>query len=277
MADRRRFACNGRVAHVSLKGQVKNVLFVKGELKSITKPVVGLLGEPDGAMDRQLKFGEIFLVLERDKASGYSFGYAEHDGYVGYVATDCLGTLTEATHKVTALNTHIYPAANIKTVPLMTLPLGARLDVLTVIDEFGELRTGGYVPLQAINSMDSYASDPAKIAEIFLETAYLWGGDSYQGIDCSGLVQTSFGACGHICPRDSDMQQTEIGTALDDNVRAQRGDLVFWKGHVGIMTDAKTLIHANAFQMRVTAEPLAEVAARIMKMQGLKIACRKRP
>jgi cell wall-associated NlpC family hydrolase len=277
MADRRRFACNGRVAHVSLKGQVKGVLFQQGDLQSIAKPVVGLFAEPDGAMERQLKYGETFLVLEQDQASGHSFGRAEQDGYVGYVATDCLDGIIKASHKVTALNTHIYPAANIKTVPLMTLPLGAKLDIESIADGFGELRTGGYVPAQAIDLVDSYAADPVAVAGLFMGTAYLWGGDSYQGIDCSALVQTSLHACGQDCPRDSDMQQTEVGTEFGDNIPLQRGDLIFWKGHMGIMADAQTLIHANAYHMRVTAEPLADVAARILETQGLKIACRRRP
>ncbi len=277
MADRRRVPCNGRVAHISLKGQIKGVSFRQGDLKSITKPVVGLFADPNGAMDRQLKFGEAFLVLEGDQASGYSFGRAQQDGYVGYVATDCLGEIKGVTHKVTALNTHVYPAANIKTVPLMTLPFGAGLNVANVDNGFAALHTGGYVPVQAIELKDSYAADPVAVAQLFLGTAYLWGGDSYQGIDCSALVQTSLQACGLKCPRDSDVQLAEAGTVFGDNVPLQRGDLVFWKGHVGIMADAQTLIHANAFHMRVTAEPLADVAARILQMQGLEIAGRRRP
>lgn len=276
MTDRRRFASNGRVAHNSLQGQLDGVRFVRGALKRITKPVVGLYAKAAGTMDRQLLYGQPFLELEQDKDSGFSFGRAELDGYVGYVETDSLTQIGNITHKVTGLNTHIYPKANMKTVPLMVLPLGACLDVTGVKNSFSALRTGGYVPECAIASIGTNAVDPVAVAEQFLGTAYLWGGDSYQGIDCSGLVQSALQACGQTCPRDSDMQQAEVGVAFGDNIPLQRGDLVFWKGHVGIMTDTDSLLHANAHHMRVTLEPLAEVAARILQAEGLEIACRKR-
>ncbi len=277
MNDRRHFPGNGRVAHESLKGQIENVRFVRGELKRVIKPVAGMFAIPSGGMDRQMMYGTPFLELEQDKASGFSFGRAEQDGYVGYVETDSLAPAGSVTHKIIRLNTHIYPQANMKAVPLMVLPLGACLDVAHIQGGFAELVTGGFVPEQAVASIDTNAVDPVAIAELFLGTAYLWGGDSYQGIDCSGLVQTALGACGQSCLRDSDMQQTEVGTEFGDNTPLQRGDLIFWKGHVGIMVDADRLLHANAYHMRVTCEPLDDVCARILKTEGLEITCRRRP
>jgi cell wall-associated NlpC family hydrolase len=277
MNDRRLFPCNGRVAHESLKGQIRDVRFVPGELKQVIKPVAGLFAQAGGGMDRQMMYGAPFLELEQDKASGFSFGRAEQDGYVGYVETASLAQAGSVTHKVIRLNTHIYPQANMKTVPLMVLPLGACLDVTQIQGGFAELVTGGFVPEQAVAPIDTYTADPVAVAELFLGTAYLWGGDSYLGIDCSGLVQTALRACGQNCSRDSDMQQAEVGTEFGDNVALQRGDLVFWKGHVGIMVDADRLLHANAHHMRVTCEPLKKVSARILKTEGLEITCRRRP
>ena len=115
-----------------------------------------------------------------------------------------------------------------KTVPLMALPMGAQLSVTSVKDGFAILATGGFIPEQAIAALDEYAADMVSVAEAFLGTAYLWGGDSYQGIDCSALVQTSMRACGRDCARDSDMQQAEVGIEFGDNTPLQHGDLVFW-------------------------------------------------
>lgn len=275
MNDRRLFPSNGRVAHNSLKGRVERVRLVPGELKQVVKPVAGLFAKPGGGMDRQLIYGTSFLEL--DQENGFSFGRAEPDGYVGYVETGNLAQAANATHKVIRLNTHIYPTANMKTVPLMVLPLGACLDVAGIKDGFAEVVTGGFIPQQAVAPIDTYADDPVAVAKLFLGTAYLWGGDSYQGIDCSGLVQTALGACGQSCARDSDMQQTQVGIEFGDNTPLQRGDLIFWKGHVGMMADRDMLLHANAYHMRVTCEPLAEVSARILKSEGVEIACRRRP
>jgi cell wall-associated NlpC family hydrolase len=276
MIDRRIFLSNGRVAHDSLKGQVDGVTFVPGELMQVGKPVAGLFAKPQGGMDCELMYGAHFLELERDPRTGYSFGCSVMDRYVGYIKTDDLAPVSTANYKVSRLNTHIYPEPNIKTVPLMTLPMGAHLDVISVNDRFGQLVAGGFVPEKAIVPLNTNADDFVSVAEIFLGVAYLWGGDSFQGIDCSGLVQASLRACGQACPRDTDMQQAEVGVEFGGNVPLQRGDLIFWKGHTGIMVDAENLLHANAYHMRVTLEPLEDVALRIKQTEGLDITCRRR-
>jgi cell wall-associated NlpC family hydrolase len=93
----------------------------------------------------------------------------------------------------------------------------------------------------------------------------LWGGKSSLGIDCSGLVQVSMNAAGLPCPRDSDMQQAALGRLLDANEPRdlRRGDLIFWKGHVAIVRDADTIVHANAFHMATAIENTHDAIARI--------------
>jgi cell wall-associated NlpC family hydrolase len=277
MDDLRRFPSNGRVAHDSLIGQVEGVRFTQGTLKQINVPVADLVSESKTNLARQIMFGEDFLELEKDTETGYSYGQCVFDDYVGYVKSDDLVQKRTTTYKVTRLNAHIYPEADIKTVPLMTLPMGARLEVASETSGFGVLATGGYIPLQAIDPINFCANDMVSVAEQFMGIAYLWGGDSFQGIDCSALVQTTLYACGQDCPRDSDMQQMEVGKKLADKTPARRGDLVFWAGHVGIMMDAQILLHANAYHMCVTKEPLETVSARILQMEGKQIACHRRP
>ena len=104
-------------------------------------------------------------------------------------------------------------------------------------------------------------ADFVDIAERFLGVPYLWGGRSSYGIDCSALVQIAMQTVGLQAPRDSDMQLAELGTPV--KAPLQRGDLVFWKGHVGVMRDGETLLHANAHHMAVASEPLADAQARI--------------
>jgi cell wall-associated NlpC family hydrolase len=120
----------------------------------------------------------------------------------------------------------------------------------------------GYLPARHLAPLDRVEPDFVAVAERFLGTPYLWGGKTNNGVDCSGLVQVALAACGMPCPRDSDMQERALGApvALADS---RRGDLLFWKGHVAIVRDAATLLHANAFHMMVAVEPIAEALARI--------------
>ena len=126
--------------------------------------------------------------------------------------------------------------------------------------------SGGYVPAVHLKPIDDNEADFVAVAERFLGTPYLWGGKTALGLDCSGLVQVALTACGMSCPRDSDMQEAALGAAVAVAGRRsglERGDLVFWKGHVAIVRDRANLLHANAFHMAVAIEPIADAVARI--------------
>ena len=148
----------------------------------------------------------------------------------------------------------------------MHLSLNALLTVVGSDGQFSQLATGGYVATRHLAEPGRFDRDFVGVAERFIDTPYLWGGRTRIGIDCSGLVQVSLEAAGVACPRDSDMQEAELGTSVlvpDTLEGLQRGDLVFWKGHVAIARDGTTLIHANAHHMMVAVEPAAEAVARI--------------
>lgn len=139
----------------------------------------------------------------------------------------------------------------------------------------------GYVQADALGDTSEpapapTASDAASAAESFLGKPYIWGGRGGSGIDCSGLVQRSLAAIGKNAPRDSDMQLKQLGTALPKGVPLQRDDLVFFPGHVGIMADGETLIHATRHYGKTVKEPLADVIARIAQEHAEPVLARKR-
>lgn len=274
MTDRRRWPFDGTTALADLRGRVDAACFVAGDPAQVIVPVTGLRATPGGALDRELLFGEPVTRIAEHGA--WTFLRCTLDGYVGYAETPALGDLRSSTHLVTARQSHLYAGPGLKTGARQTLSFGSRLQV-TGEDDGYAATPDGWVPLRHLTPLGSLPRDPAAMAERFLGTPYLWGGNSGSGIDCSGLVQLAFLACGLSCPRDSDMQEAEVGTALPADAALRRGDLVFWSGHVGMMLDPVTVIHANAWHMAVAAEPLAEAEARILAREFGPITARRRP
>jgi len=259
-ADRRRLPFDGTTALSSLRDQVAAEQFTDGEDASVGAPIAPLWRTQTGGLDKDLIYGEPLTIIVRGPKT--SFVQSGIDGYCGFTPSSALAQPIKATHRVTARSTHLYPAPDFKAAPRDSLSCGSLVLVGGISGAFAEI-LGGWLPLQHLSALDMPAKDPVAIAESFLGTPYLWGGNSGWGIDCSGLVQIAHLVCGLRCPRDSDMQEAEFGTRLPDGAAPQRGDLVFWKGHVGMMRDADTLLHANAHHMTVASEPLATAIARI--------------
>lgn len=272
--DRRLTPANGRVAHESLRGRVEAGRYVRGHWQRVTAPVADILSRPYGPRDRQLLFGERVLVL--DEVDGHAFLRAERDGYVGYVATGALGPDGHATHWLHAPASHLYPAPDIKQRELGLLSLGSRLTIVAEHGKFAETDTGAFVHARHISPLSARATDPVLVAESFLGTPYLWGGDSRQGIDCSGLVQAAFLACGIPCPADSDLQEEDFGRPLDEDEALQRGDMIFWKGHVALVAGPDRILHANGHDMAVAFEGLQAAINRIADQGEGPVTARKR-
>lgn len=273
MTDRRLTPATARVAHVSLAGLVEAPAFTEGRPAEIAVPLTDLRSAPDGVRERQLILGDAFLVIDRE--GGHAFGMALKDGYCGWVAEAALCPPTKVSHYVATLGSHLYPEPHVRAEASGSLTLGTRLRVTGQQGAFAET-PHGFVPVQHLRRLGDWLADPAEVAGLFLGVPYLWGGNSRDGLDCSGLVQAAMLACGRPCPGDSDLQQG-FGTALDGSAPLERGDLVFWKGHVAMMLDAGTLIHANGHHMAVVAESLRETAARIEDQGGGPVVALRRP
>lgn len=275
--DRRITPFSGRKAAISLKGQIEAEAFVEPQPHSaLGNPF--LYAKPEGARDRQLLTGDRVDVY--DRKDGWAFVQAERDLYCGWLLETALAPAGVPTHWLTERTSWLHPTASVRLPALADLHLGAKVRRLGPEDGvWSQVEVAGligWLPTQHLAPIGEHASDPVSVAKKFLGTPYIWAGNTGFGIDCSGLAQAALLATGTPCPGDSDQQELAFGPALADSEPNLPGDLYFWKGHVAMVADPQTLIHATGAFMQVVLEPLEAALARIAQ-QGNPVTSRRRP
>lgn len=266
--DRRLNAYREDWADLRLKGRIDAARFVEGRGAGIRIAIADLRRRPasDAPLETQGLFGASLRVFETNE-EGWSFVQLDEDRYVGWMESEAIGPLASGPNsRVAVPRTLVFPGPDIKRPPIGALPMGA---LVTATGEASDTNAHyrlvepfGAVVAQHLEPLEARASDFVTVAERLVGAPYLWGGKSALGIDCSGLTQLAFEMAGVQAPRDSDMQEG-WAREVDADAPRRRGDLVFWKGHVGVMLDETRLLHANVHHMMTAVEPLSEASARI--------------
>ncbi|SCW36470.1 Cell wall-associated hydrolase, NlpC family [Sphingobium faniae] len=272
--DSRTHAARGDLADVSLAGMLFSAHYARAVKLTCVAAGAPLLATPgtNAQAVSELLRGEIFHAL--DVTTDWAWGFCGHDGYVGYLRREALDALEETTHRVTASCAPLFSVADIKAPVADYWPRNA---LFAGVEDGPFIALGeGFIHSRHARMVGEKETDWVSVAERYLGQPYVWGGRGHRGIDCSGLVQVALGQCGISAPRDTDLQREGIGSPLAEDAPLRRGDLVFFPGHVGIMTDNETLLHANAHWMTVIAEPLADVVARLQVDHAEPIIARRR-
>jgi len=257
------------LADLSLRNNVTSRRYVEPVLRQCVRGLLPMLAEPklDAKQTSQIRYGEFLDVFE-ERADGFAWVQNRTDRYVGYIPSQNTFSeeIADLALRVKALSTFVYPEPDIKSPPLDELTLGSYVRLGKSDGAFRTLPDGGFVfAKHVVPAAEVETPDYVFTAGRMLNAPYLWGGRTPKGIDCSGLVQLSLALAGFEVPRDSDMQREALGQSLPDHWRDmqwRRGDIVFFPGHVGIMTNTSDMIHASAHDMKVVVEPLFDVVTR---------------
>lgn len=272
--DNRIHAIRADLADVSLAGILFSAHYARAvEMQCVVSgtPVLNASNRGAEAVSQLLR-GESFHVL--DVTSEWSWGFCEHDGYVGYVRRDSIDLPETRTHRITALLAPVFSRPDIKSAVLDHLPAAAQF---AGVPQDGFIACAeGFVHHRHAAELSALESDWVAVAQQYIGQPYLWGGRGHGGVDCSGLVQAALGRCGIAVPRDTDMQAIGIGNPLPEDAALRRGDFVFFPGHVGVMVDGVHMLHANAHWMSVMIEPLADVIDRLKPIYEQPVTARRR-
>ncbi|PCH47556.1 MAG: peptidase P60 [Hyphomicrobiales bacterium] len=274
--DHRLNAYRDDLADISLEGKVDAKKFVKPHAMQVTAHFADLKSKPDSAasLDAQVLHGDVLNVFEQ--SNGWAWVQSTVDNYVGYVRDHELGDVgREPTHLVLAPHTFLYPEPDMKSARCGYHSMGSKLIVTEKVTtrgtDFCILDSGEAIIAKHIFRLGDWRTDFVSVAETLINAPYLWGGNTGFGVDCSGMISLAFRLCGKTVFRDTDMQANSIGEELTPQPNysnLQRGDLVFWNGHVGVMAGKKYLLHANGNSMNVALEPLKEAVERIAYLYG---------
>ena len=239
---------------------------------NIIKPSASMYSDKYGtsSLETECLFGEKVEVLEQH----FNWVYCKlnTDNYCGWIKKNNLGKFKKATHRVIIKRSFIYKSENEKSDTFLYLPMGSKLTIEEIKYDWAKtyfllenkIQTG-YVPSKHIVRCKYKVKDWVAMAQQLEGTPYKWGGRDTIGIDCSALLQLSYQTYCQSIPRNSS-QQAKLRKRYINNINdLNRGCVIFWEGHVGIMIDKVNCIHANAFHMKTITEPLINIINRMDK------------
>jgi hypothetical protein len=239
------------------------------------------ISEFDPELESELLFGETVEVLE--------WGFekvrvrSEVDHSVGWIDRAHLSeTIFNPTHWICVPITFALEENAVQSREIFPLGMCSRVQVIEEGGYFCKLWGAGWVHKSTIAPINETAGDYVEVALRFTGpergSPYGWGGRSGRKLDCSALVQLSLMLSGHTdVPRNSGEQRKTLGVRVRVKDGFRRGDFVFWKGHVAVMTSSTMLVHATGNGgMAVIEEPLEDVRIRLRKQEGKKILAVRR-
>ena len=227
------------------------------------------LASKNSNVSSQLLYGEKFKVIKKNK--NFLKIKTDFDNYSGFIKVRKLNKKLNKTHKVIVLKSKIYSKPKIKFSTKKYLPFSSEIEILEKKNNFIMFEKNKWISFQEIEAIEKENMNFTKIFKLFLNCKYKWGGKSFDGIDCSALLQIFYKFNNKFFPRDT-IDQVKIKKGSIKKKKFKKGDIIFWKGHVAICLNSKNLIHAYGPRKKVLIMPIYQTIKLIEKTANLKVA-----
>ena len=226
-------------------------------------PCINIYEKPsiNSKVSSQIIYGERFKVLK--KVKNFLKIKTYYDKYYGYIKKKKFITKTNSTHKVKVLKTKIYKSNSF-------LPFSSEIEILKKDKNYVMFKKNKWIKQKDIVLLNKKERNFTKILKSFLNCKYKWGGKTYNGIDCSALLQIFFKFNNKFFPRDT-IDQIKFEKGYKNKKKYKPGDIIFWKGHGAICINSKKLIHAYGPKKKVVIMKIKETIKRIEKTANLQV------
>ena len=214
----------------------------------------------------QILYGEKFKILSKIK--NWIKIKTLFDNYTGFIKNPKFVKKYNTKYKVSSLKARIFKKPGIKTNGW--LPLASKLSVFEENKNYIQIEKNKWIKKADIKKLNHKEKNFVKIFKKFLNVKYVWGGKTFQGIDCSALLQIFFFYNNSFYPRDT-KDQIKYTKKNSKKRLFKKGDIIFWKGHVAMCLNSKQLIHAYGPEKKVIIMPIIETISRIQKSARLKV------
>tara|TARA_B100000131_G_scaffold150188_1_gene145774 strand:+ start:521 stop:1243 length:723 start_codon:yes stop_codon:yes gene_type:complete len=215
---------------------------------------------PNSKISSQIIYGEKFKILEKTK--GFIKIRTFFDKYTGYIKNKNFISKFKPTHKVKVLKTKIYKSNEF-------LPFSSEIEILKKEKGRVMFKKNKWIKLKDITLIKKKEKNFIKIFKSFSNCKYKWGGKTFQGIDCSALIQIFYKFNNKFFPRDT-IDQIKYKKGIKKK-QFKKGDIIFWKGHVAVCIDSKKLIHAYGPEKKVIIMPIFKTIKRIERTAKLEV------
>ena len=242
---------------------MKNNLFYNFSLENInSKP------SNNSETLSQILYGEKFKILNNGK--NWVKIKTNYDNYIGYIKKGNFNQNFKPTLKIKKIKTRIFIRKKNRFLSTKSyLYFASGISVLNEYKKLIEFEKNKWIKKSDIIKIDHFEKNYIKIIKLFKNSKYLWGGKTSDGLDCSALIQIYFYYNRIFFPRDTKDQIRYCKRKKVRNLR--KGDIIFWKGHVGLCLSKSKFIHAYGPKKKVIVMPTEQTIELIHRTANLKV------